>query len=670
MILRISLILRFRPADNRLWVPAVKVLLVLLVCAVSAQASPNDPGAVAIDFLEKVRVGKLNLDPGGDTALSPHVADSKKRKIAKSIARMARDLGNDPLEVGAVKLDDGFAAVIVRKVGGFDPSRLQVFPVALIKRGAGWSPAPVPASFENSGAGYAIDLRHRLELLENWMLREQVADLEQLREKSAARMRAKIETTLQASELRTMDAARCAERFLAACGKRDLPTMLGLLGGLAGDLPDDWSLRLKAAERTVAAGAGAPRPWRLLTSSEIARAVVSKETDETSAFISIACLDPAGRGSAPAVPEIELVHMEIARTDDGLWQVNLPPAFLQAPGDTDAIHGDEQEEGDFDTDLMNAFPAAWIAGHPLKPQPDAGQARQALVEALASGRLATLLTISKIDDESGESARNACIKAAEIGWSIQNPTAANHAVPLAFKQEESAAAAVFQFFSARDPDRFNPRTLYFEKSDTGWLWSPVPAATTEEAFETWADSESRKWKDHWQESLLAGIEPQIGIGSLASPSREEARLVVENWLRDTRLRDMQAILEHVTRLNHPKSTSTLLQNLGYEIAGFRRSAGTPVVTGVYQGDTWTAVGVKVESGGKTSHPLYPVLQTAQGPRILIEIDLFASGNRSREFLNRAALERLRKCTPTADELQSLQREHQAYVESLPTGPKP
>ena len=110
----------------------MKVILVLLVTVIAAQAAPSDPGSAAIDFLEKVRLRKLNLEPGGDTALSPQTADSKKRKIAKSLERLARDLGSDPLEVGAVKLDEDFAAVLVRKVGGFDPHRLQVFPVALV----------------------------------------------------------------------------------------------------------------------------------------------------------------------------------------------------------------------------------------------------------------------------------------------------------------------------------------------------------------------------------------------------------------------------------------------------------------------------------------------------------------------------------------------------------
>jgi hypothetical protein len=42
-----------------------------------------------------------------------------------------------------------------------------------------------------------------------------------------------------------------------------------------------------------------------------------------------------------------------------------------------------------------------------------------------------------------------------------------------------------------------------------------------------------------------------------------------------------------------------------------------------------------------------VIQTPEGPRILIEVDLIASVSRSRDFLNRAALDRLQELSPAA-----------------------
>jgi hypothetical protein len=77
------------------------------------------------------------------------------------------------------------------------------------------------------------------------------------------------------------------------------------------------------------------------------------------------------------------------------------------------------------------------------------------------------------------------------------------------------------------------------------------------------------------------------------------------------------------------------------------------------------VAVKIDHGeGKWSYPLYPVVETAQGPRILLEIDLFASSNRGREFLNKAALERLQKFSPLANELRPLCTRHQSDVEKF------
>ena len=242
---------------------------------------------------------------------------------------------------------------------------------------------------------------------------------------------------------------------------------------------------------------------------------------------------------------------------------------------------------------------------------------------------------------------------------------ARHAMPLAFKAEESAAVGLFQFFSARDPDRFEPRDLYFEKSAHGWLWSPEPGVEIREKLQDWVDSETKVWQGQWQDLLLADSPVLREIGPLPAPSRDEAERVVTAWLRATRAGDVKTALSLVARLGDPRSPATVLQNLGYEITDSRRDKENPSISGIYLGKSWTAVGVKIDQGEKSNHPLYPVVQTPQGPRILIEIDLFAAGNRGRDFLNKAAFERLRKSTPAVGELQELYSQHQQNI--LETG---
>lgn len=457
-----------------------------------------------------------------------------------------------------------------------------------------------------------------------------------------------------------MDSITFGEKFLETCSRRDLPSMLGCLGGLAKMLPEDWPARLNAVEHAVAAGVAAPRPWRILTSPSVARVIVQHEEDDRSALISIAFLDPAGTGEEVTLPQIEVIHLELSKEDNGLWQVNPPEAFLRASEDSDDEAGEP-----FDSELRDAFTAKWIEKNPLKPQATAENAHRALIAALGSGDFPAILALSKIDGEPSSAQKNS-IQAAQISGSVQNPSAVRHAVPLIFQTSETAAVGLFQFFSARDPSRFEPKSLYFEKSPQGWFWAPEPNAETLEEFNPWVDSETLAWRDRWQDLVLEDCPILKKIDSLPAPTREEAKDLVKKWLDTTRQGDVKAALNLVARLDDPQSGFTVLQNLGYEITNSRRSKEDPAITGTYCGKNWTAVGVKIDQAGKSAFPLYPVIQTSQGPRILIEIDLFASRNRGREFLNKAAFERLEKSSNPSRELQNLHSEHQAeLVDSIP-----
>ncbi len=618
----------------------MKLIPVLLATTLFAHGASNDPGKEAIDFLEKVRLGKLDLAPGGDTALSPQTADEKKREIARRLERVARDLCSDPLELGAVKTDEDYAAVLVRKVGGFDPSRLQVFPVAMVKRGTEWLAAPVPASFENADTGYAVALRKRLDLLENWMLREQVVDLEKLREQSAARMREKIQARLTTDELRSLDARKTAQRFLTACAQRDLPAVLGLLGGLSITLPDDWPARMKSADAALSSGSQAKHPWRLLTSPDVLRAVVHEEEEKNSGLFSIACLDPSNSDTRTERPRIELVHFELSKTPENFWQIDPSSNFLQAGSDSE-----EETDEDADRELLDAFPVKWQESHPAAPQIEASQLHQKFNTALREGDLPSLLKLARLDG-TASAARKACTLAAQIWWTLRDPAVVQYAMPLAFQENEGSAVALYQFFSTRDPDRTDLKSLYFEKSANGWLWTPDPDATTREKLKDLISPDIRRWSGDWQQSLLANSEELKDMPGNPAPTPDEARKVVESWIRTTRAGDVKGALLLTARLSDPNGSSVLLRNLGHEIISARRINTSSEISGIYQGDAWTGVGVAISQGGKTIYPLYPVVRTRDGLRILIEIDLFAT--RGREFLNKTALERFRKfSTPAA-----------------------
>lgn len=628
----------------------------ILAFTVSSLAAPNDPGVTAIDFLEKVRTRKLNLDPGADTALSPNTSEKKRREISRRLERLARDLGDAPLEVGPVKLDDDLAAVLVRKSGGFDPSELQVFPVALVRRGADWTAAPVPASFENSGIGYAVALRKRLETLQNWMLREQALDLEKLRDESTTRMRRNIETALPASTLKSFTPLQAAERFLAACGNRNLPEICGLLGGLAANLPEDWAIRLKSAQTATSSATAETPQWRMLASPDVLRIPVHHEEDDNGAMVSVVCLDPAGNPPKSSTPKPVLFHLELSKTLDGFWRIDPPPGTL-----ANFPNPDDEADEDLDSDLLDAFPAKLAALHPPTHPSTAEQTRQALISSLLTENFASLTRLIPLDGPP-KNARAHCIRAARIWWSLREPSAIRRPVLLASREDPEQAAAAFQWFSARNPDKLDLTILYFEKSARGWRWTPKPSAACEGHFRDWVDLQAKQWPETWQATLLADSPKLDRIPENAAPAAEDSRKLVKSWFQAIRSGDVLAALRLTARLDNPDSMTTLLRNLGYEMTGSRRNKNASNITNVHQGDIWTAVGAKTDQDGKPTFPLYPVIATTAGPRILLEIDLAASGNRSRDFLNKTALERLAKSSkPAAVELKKLFSEHQAAV---------
>ena len=635
----------------------------------AATAAPADPGKAAIEFLEKVRDGKINLEPGGDTALSPQTAETKRRAIAKRLERVARDLGKDPLEIGAVKMDEDFAAVLIRKVGGFDTSRLQVFPVALVKKDTGWEAAPLPASFENSGAGYAISLRKRLEQLENWMLREQVLDLEKLREQSKARLRSRIELKLPMAELRKFSVEEIGQRFVTACGSGDLPTLLGVLGGLGSKLPDDWSTRLMASENAISEGALAPGPWRLMVAPDIARTLIHHEVDGDVGQISIACLDPSGiKGDSP---HIELVNLALSRSTDGLWRIDPPPAFLEEIGraslpQKETSEEDHARENDM-PEMVSRFPSLWSATHPATPQGSAELAGQAWLASLNGGRFEAFLANILIDTSVGSI--KPYLKAAQT-WGTLRSGSAELALPLAFKAEDSCAVGIYQFLSSRDSDKLDARVIYFEKSPNGWLWAPEPTTNTRDSLMPWVADQTKRLPDTWQHLALSGCPVIADVEGLESVSEEEARNCALKWLDALRRGDIVQAKSLIACLSSDRSAAGTLQNLGYEIAGLRGKSEPPSVTAVYRANPWSAVGAKsTHEIGKPTYPLYTVVKTPQGPRILAEIDLFASEKHSRDFLNNEVFKRLEKATSAdaSSQLRKLLDSYQADIHKKPAG---
>ncbi len=638
----------FRPVK---WVSII--WLALWTCAAGMS---QEVGEAALQFMEKARDGELDLAPGRDTALAPQTSSRKRKEIAGRLERLARDIGDNTLELAGTRVDGSLAAAVVRATSGFDPSSIRVFAIALVNRDGRWLPAPVPASFENSGHGYEPATRRSVAALQDWMLREQALDIERLKEQMAGRMRSEISRNLPAAELQAMDAATAARRFLDACASRKLPEMLALLGGLSRDLPEDWPRRLSSAQ-AAAAGDPGSRPWHLLVSNHVLRAVIGREESDGTTTVTVGFLDPALRSSGIPSPRIELLKLPFVRSSDGIWRCDPPPGFYQPTDAGEAIPSDSP--GD---EVMDEFVKQIAALYPPQPHDDARAALDALLAALGGRDPGAVARMLPPPGDDPADARDALSRAAHIWWSLAKPADPLHAIQPALGMDGEIAAAVCQFFSPRNPDRPALRVMYFRKSEEGWFWRPIPDEDLETGMRQWVRDQSADREAKWRERLLADCVLLERLPESAVPDEAEAERVVREWLDATRAGDVETALRLTARLPAEDSAEAVLRNLGYEIAGNRMSDPAPRVIHRQRVGIWTAVGARTVAGEESSFPLYPVIRTAEGPRILIEIDLFAATKRSRDFLNKTALARLDGQPQQAvADLRELLREHEKRV---------
>lgn len=624
----------FGSSKDSVWgasLSAVKGFLLFLVLgSFQVIAYANEPGAVALSFLEKVRKGDLSLEPGRDTAIQPDTAEEKLKAIRKGITRLGADLREGELELGEVREDDGFAAVMVRKVSGFDSTDSQVYPVALVKSGADWLPAPVLASYENSVAAYTVPIRDRLSNLEEWMMKKRVVDLGNLIAESSKRTRERIRGSMVGENLKGDDLGAIAQAFLKACAARDRSAILGFMGGLGEPLPDDWASRL-AVSRAAVEGQG---PWRLLVAPDVVRVPVHEERTKDSGMISIACLDPAIGGSTETSKKIRLINIEMEKDDSGLWRMDLPSALMS--GDENLL------TDDIDQDLLDLFPERL---RELDPQINEGTARAALDGMMGSLRSPSLRDLLRRVNfgKSGKDARIACAEAAKIWWTLNEPGALRVPLELGFKEKGASAVAVFQWFSVADADRYDPITLYFRKSGEGWNWCPgiVSADDTEDlqALSKWAKENEPGWRQTWRAELMKPGTALDKFEFTSVATDEEVSSLMAGWMDALERKEMRHALSLTAWLGGAKEIPMkALRNLSYDLSNYKK--GDWKVEGIHRSSSWVAASVRQIVGGKVRNAFIPVVITGSGPRLVPEIDLCAEDTRTRSFLNEASFGRI------------------------------
>lgn len=645
-----------------------KAVAVLLLFAGAASAAPSGPGSgansnpvsdAAVSYLRDVAAGKVDGDPTRNTALSKDLGRERLTEIRRQLARLRGRLRPADLVPLADKEDGDLAAVLVSQVSGHDASTIQVHAVAMIQRAGKWLPAPLPASFESTGISFEPGLLPRARALEDWMLRTSSSQLVSLRENAFSVLQGEMKRSVPLEVLQKGQPEELVRRLLDACGRSDLPATLALFGGLENVPPTDWDETVRIVRQALDRPEKTHPVWRMLCAPEPLRAMVSAEQTTRDGMISLVVLDPGTARVSRIRPRT--LHLPLVHGESGLWRFRLSDLLREANPDPRREEEMMEQEAAMDENLIARFPQKLREAIPAAPAAGARPALEALSAALRAPSLATLVPLLDLEGEAANA--NESLTRMAILWDEFHSTRDRRGpLTLDFQEQEADACAIFQCFSATKPVDANFATLFFHRGEDGWLVNP---AISEAAALSIIDNESgaplAAWLKDARERLTddwsGGVLPRFkGPAADQAPTEEDARRIAAAWHAARDSGDPAALFAASASFDDEDGPTRALRNLGHELL----SRGQGAILAVQRGRFWTAVSMRVEeTGGDFRYPLTVLATTPAGPRVIAEIDLRDSSDRTREYLNRTTFDRVTGLlgAPAGEELRQNYEKH-------------
>lgn len=626
-----------------------RLLLPLLLLLSPLTRAGEGPSAAAVDFLEKIAHGPFELE--SDTALTENTTTEKRDDISARLERLGKSIKIGQFRAIKKRVDGELAGVLVSQVIDFDPNQTTIHAVALLKRNGKWLPAPVLASFENTGITYIPRLSKAAEPIRKWLLDAPGDLLELTRQTIQAELLADIYKAKSPDQLRKESPKTLVNNFISACQSRDLPAALACLGGLEDPLPSFWQDALAftaAAFRDPSAG---PSPWKQLCSPTALHAIVRVENLPEGSIVTLGELDPNSGKHGPT--GISLRDFSLDRSPSGLPRLRLPAWLLR---------DDDGNETKPDPELVKAFPSKLLDKYPTRSFPSPEALMSSFQQALAGPKFVTLLPLIA-PPSNRDHASEQLINLAHLWRDFRSGKNRSPLLLDVYQLGDHACALMVRFNALSPSIKSNKiKPLFLVRSADGWNVSPT---LSENPTHNSPLNELSKWiKESTalnQIQWLSRIDlpaPIKEIPADSAPTEAEARKAADDWITALQADNPHSVLATAAYFDDESGGQKLLRTIGHEL----QSDADASILGTHRHGRWAAVTVTYTPSDPDQPPyhlLYPILATAKGPRILAESLLFNANSRPREFLNKAIWTRLADRLPQAaiDELRHIYQDH-------------
>jgi hypothetical protein len=536
----------------------------VLTLAWTATASAADgPGDAALSFLRGLKNANA-VSSVSDTAVSPDVPEDERADIAEQLNKLGRYIRPEDLRVVEEKEDGDLAAVLVSQVTNYDSSSVQIHAVGMVKSGDKWRAAPVPSSFDSTGLSFRPGFLARAKQLEDWMLRARGEQFVRLKDNIFSMLSEEMRKVKSPDELHSSTPEKLATDFLAALAARNLPVALAITGGLEDPRPADWEETFQAVSRTLRSPEFRQEKWRLLAAPDALRAIVQVESEGDERLVSVVALDP---GNFAARPRPKIVHLPFVRSKSGLWHVRLPHELL-APATHKTSPGQEEDDEEFDADLLALFPKKLAELYSPIREATSRAAAEAVLTTLHADTLNALCPRLDFSGQA-EVSLDALGRAARLWQRFHQTDDMASPVLLDIHEVGDEAVALVQLVSGMMPEEARIETIFLRRSDGGWRANPGFSGSAGLAqvkdgadFSQWIADATKARSEDWSAGLIQSIG---GIAADSAPSEDDARRTVEEWRKAIATGDVAGMLARSACFDDKAGKEKLLRNTGYEL---------------------------------------------------------------------------------------------------------
>ncbi|MGJ8696177.1 MAG: hypothetical protein ACSHYF_07655 [Verrucomicrobiaceae bacterium] len=635
----------------------------------------GEPSEVALKVLQAARDGKVRAGSLEELAISPFCGPGKREMIGErwqnvwSWAKAEEAI----FVAGQEKVDGDLAGVIVAGRGESGPDGMRIFALGLKREKGEWKVAPVEGSFENVGLGFDDEVRERARVLERWMARERVSGGAKFREKELERYRESLEGLVDAETLKSATPEEVMKRFLAAARERKTNELLVWQGILERTMQDDrdWERMIRSTEVGMA-DRDRQRAWRLLTDPAVLQVEVEVLKDQDSASVLMGFISNFETGLDSE--ENRVLRFTLKNGGAG-WRVVVPTFFTYSDEDASTHFTAHREEFNWRDEEKSAELATIFEKKHAALRAESPEALMtALAKHLEKGSLREALRylirdenpVVEVDEDDEEPDEEALQAAADAGEArMTRYHQATRWWAHLYGKADSIRAAVTKhhvkdgvalgLMRVERPGDWEAgfESVWMEKQGDGWAFVPDKshfkkgeraakyAEVVQELTRTFFEDEKELKKSYVSEVMK---EVATFDSTAEAPSENEAVEAAKGWRELLGEGDVRMLLKGSGVFAAPEKGTKLLRDLTSSMRGVKAAVEKDELLATKKEGRFQGVSMMVDAGrGLEMHcPLLIVAETKEGPRVMIDVELWLPTNRGKRMRNAFTLVELKK----------------------------